>query len=279
MSMTGALSSTFAQAQSTGACFEAPVEGQKFERAGKLTAARALFETCSRNTCPAEIVEDCTRWAQRVDEALPSVVVAARDAQGRDVVDATVSVDGAPAVPLSARAMTLDPGTHRFVFKRNTSETIERQVMLREAEKNREVAVTFAGPKQPEVAPAVTTADSVGAAPPLFWIAGGVGVAAIGSFAVFGALGVGERGSDDCGNGCPPSQKNSVDTKLRIADVSLGVGVLTLGVATWSYLARSHVEAGRASSRAPSRPSSSGSAFFDVTSIRAGGVAVIGTRF
>jgi hypothetical protein len=279
--MTGAFRGTVARAQSTDACFEAPVEGQKLERAGKLTAARALFETCSRNTCPAEIVEDCTRWAQRVDAALPSVVLAARDAQGRDVVDAVVSVDGAPAVPLSARAMALDPGAHRFVFRRNTSETVERQVILREAEKNRELAVTFAGASQPAVAPPVATADAVGAPPLLFWVAGGVGVAAIASFGVFGALGVSERSSDDCANGCALSQKNSVDTKLRIADVSLGIGVVALGVATWMYLSRSHADVGRTSSHAPARYQASRTqrAFFDVNPARAGGVAVIGTRF
>jgi hypothetical protein len=271
-----------AQAQGIDdACLEAPVEGQRLERAGRLSAARALFETCSRNTCPAEIVEDCTRWARRVDEALPSVVVAARDAQGRDVVDAFVSIDGAPAVAVSARALALDPGTHRFVFRRNKSAPSERQVVLREGEKNREIVVTFAGADRPVDALSVATVSSVGATPPLFWIAGGVGVAAIASFAVFGALGVSERSSDDCGNGCTPAQKSSVDTKLRIADVSLGVGVVALGVATWMYLSRSHVDAARASSRAPAGhgASSTPRACFDVQPVRAGGVAVIGARF
>jgi hypothetical protein len=280
MSAAGAFG-TVAQAQSSDACFDAPVEGQKLQRAGKLTAARALFETCSRNTCPAEIVEDCTRWARGVDESLPSVVVAVRDARGRDVVDAFVSVDGAPAVPVSARAMDLDPGAHRFVFRRTSSETIERQVVLREGEKNRELAVAFAGADGAAAAPPSATSDPAGAAPPpAFWIAGGIGVAAMASFAAFGALGVGERSSDDCGNGCPASQKNSVDTKLRIADVSLGVGVVALGVATWVYLSRSHVEAQRTSSVAPAREASSTRRpFFEVNPARTGAVAVIGTRF
>jgi hypothetical protein len=187
-------------------------------------------------------VEDCVRWTRQVDDALPSVVMAARDAGGRDLPDVHVSVDGKPPVDLGARAIRVDPGSHRFVFQRSGSADVEASVILREGEKNRQVVATFGAP--PSTQGAASNANGPSRPVPVSaWLAGGVAAVAIVGFATFGTLGVMDRATNHCDSGCSGDQKSAVDTKFVIADISLGVSVVALAVAAWLYLSRPSVEA------------------------------------
>jgi len=232
------------------ACMDAPVQGQKLQRSGKLMAARDKFALCAQKACPGEIVRDCTGWMQDVSKSIPSVVAAARDSSGADVLDATLSIDGGAAAPIGTRAVELDPGSHHLVFHRSGAPDFVRDVVLHEGEKDRQVVATFEGASPQAAAaspPAASTApESTAPARPIpvaAWIAGGVGAAALVTFGAFGTIGVVSRGSDHCDTGCSSSQKSGVDTDFLIADVSLAVGVVALGVATWFYLSREPVPA------------------------------------
>jgi hypothetical protein len=250
-------------------CLKAPVEGQQLQRDGKLIDAHDRFVKCASRSCPPEIVQDCTRWAREVDEATPSVVVAARDAQGHELTDVLVSIDGAAPTQGGARAIPLDPGPHKFVFVRTGHAEIVDQAVLHEGEKNREVVATYPSPVSSKLeneprAPLPLSRP----VPVLVWVAGGVSVAAFAVFGTFGALGVSERSADHCGppSGCPQSEKSVVDTKFIVADVGLGVGVVALGVAAWQFFAR------------PSIPRQ-GAAIVDFHAVSGGGVATLGGRF
>ena len=217
-------------------CFDAPVKGQQLRRAGKLRAARDQFLACAQKTCPAEIVEDCARWSSEVELALPSIAVAARDAQGRDLPDATASIDGAATAPIGVRAIRLDPGPHSIVVRRADGVEGQRDVILREGEHDRPVVVTFG-------ANGVLADVPVGSARPVplaAWIVAGGGALAMVSFGVFGTLGLVSRSSNHCDVGCTAAEKSDVDTKFQIADVSLGIGVVALTVATVLYVLRPH---------------------------------------
>lgn len=246
------------------ACYSAPVDGQTLQRAGKLLEARERFAGCARTSCPPEIVADCSRWLSDVEAATPSVVMAARDGEGHDVVDVRVVIDGRAPVDLSARAIPLDPGAHKLVFQRAGSADVSVDTLLREGEKNREVAVRFG------VAPGAAGepgSPRAGRPVPLaVWIAGGAGALGLASFATFGALGVSERGANHCDSGCTQGQKDAVDSKYLVANVSLGVGVVGLGVATWLYLARPAAEA-------------PGAASIDVRPLPGGAFAAYGASF
>ena len=234
-----------ARADDADACLQAPVDGQKLQREGKLLRARERFAACARQTCPAEIVQDCTRWTRQVEDALPSIVVAARDGAGRDVLDVRVAIDREPAAPVSARAVDLDPGAHKLVFSREGSAPIEKEIFVREGEKNREVVATFAALVPAPPAPLSPTPEPLVVErpiPPAAWIVGGVGVLGVASFATFGILGLSDRSAHHCDVGCATSDKEAVDTKFRVADVSLAVGAIALGIATWLFLARPTVE-------------------------------------
>jgi hypothetical protein len=264
-----ALAASGPAARADDACMTAPVQGQQLQRAGKLLAARDRFAACARKSCPAEIVADCSQWAQQVASALPSVVLAARDPAGNDLVDVRVAIDGQPEAGLSVRAVELDPGSHHFVFRRQGSADVAVDVLLREGEKDRKVGVTFGAPPPPASPPAAGDQPGEASSRPIplaVWIAGGVGVVGMAAFAGFGAIGVSDRSSSGCDVGCSQSDKSRVDLELRVADISLAVGVVGLGVATWLFLARPTVT--------ESQPVA-----LDVHPTRGGGVATLGLRF
>jgi len=250
-------------------CMSAPVQGQQLQRAGKLLAARDRFTACARKNCPAEIVQDCTQWAQQVASALPSVVLAARDAAGNDLTDVRVAIDGQPDAGMTARAVELDPGKHRFFFRRQGSPDVEVDVLLREGEKDRPVGATFGVPAEPPPpAPAAEEPRDASSRPVSVaaWIAGGIGALGFVGFGAFGAIGVSDRSASGCDTGCAPSPKNRVDTELRVADISLAVGVVGLGVATLLFLTRPSV-------------TESPAVVLDVRPAPGGGVATLGGPF
>ena len=70
--------------------------------------------------------------------------------------------------------------------------------------------------------------------PTASYVLGGLSLAALGSFTYFGLSGRGmERAlSDECSPRCSDARVDSVRTQYVIADVSLGIAVVSLGIAT-----------------------------------------------
>lgn len=223
-------------------CFSAPVEGQKLRKRGALLAARDQFRICAGNKCPSEVVRACSRWASEVDASIPTVVLTARDSRAADVSGVTVAIDGAPAIALGSRAIELDPGSHHFVFLRQGGDDVARDGVLAEGEKNRSISVTYDAPSPASTAAVGPTSypDSVATRPipATAWIFGGLGVVGIAGWATFGALYLSERQSNSCDAGCDEAQKSSVERKGTISEIALGVGVVSLGLATVFYLTR-----------------------------------------
>jgi hypothetical protein len=183
-----------------------------------------------------------------------------------------VSVDGKPAVPMSARATSVDPGPHKFVFQRSrpvegrpqpAGPVIEQLTILREGEKHREVVATFHVEGVAEPARLVTDRPVPAAA----WVAAAFGVAGLGVLAVAGSIGVSQRSSEHCDTGCAQAQKTGVDNLFNVADIGLGVGAVGIALSTVLFLARPTVE----------RPAAA--AYLDVRPTPGGGVALIGGRF
>ena len=253
-------------AQTADPCLSAPIDGQQAQRAGKLIEARASYVSCASKACPKVIVSDCEHWLREVDDALPSVILAARDARGQDLLDARVSIDGGPPTSLATLGMPINPGQHRFTFHREGAPDVEQQALLRAGEKNREIIAIFGGPAGATTVSAVTERPI----PVATWVVAGIGVAGMAFFGTFGALGVSQRSTDGCASapGCAASDKTSVDTKFDVADIALATGVVALGAAAWIYFARPSVAV-------EARPA----AFFDFRPAPGGGVGVLSGRF
>ena len=154
-------------------------------------------------------------------------------------------------------AIPVDPGQHTLRFEHESAEPIEKKLLIREGEKARVIKVQFAAPEAPAApAPAAASGDAGidtskggSSSKTLAYILGGVGVVGLGSFAYFGLTGSSQR-SDLLGhctnNVCDlpqsdiDSKRSSVKTKYLIADISLGVGVVSLGLATYFFLEPEH---------------------------------------
>lgn len=218
-----------ARADSAQVCFDAAVDGQKHRDAGKLIAARERFIACAKG-CPDEVMKDCANWLSDVDAALPTVVFGAHDGNGHDLLDVRVSVDGRAVGDTSqGKPVALDPGTHTVRFERDGAAPIERTLVVRAGEKNRNIVADFAQQQKKEAPPGIPTAT---------WVLGGVGVVGLGVFGYFGATGLSEYRRFGCDVGCAADDKRSVDTKFLIADVALVVGVSSLAAATIVWVMR-----------------------------------------
>ena len=197
------------------ACVAAAERSQQERDERHLTKAREDLIFCARDTCPALVKEDCVRWLLQLDASQPSIVVSAKDAKGQDAVSVRVTCDGAPlASSLDGRAVRVDPGVHVLRFEAEGGGVIEQKIVVREGEQNRAVSVDFAaqGPRAASVqaTPPPASASRVPVGP---LVLAGVGVAAVGVWAVVGATGTSKLSTlrSTCGvdASCDPSRPST----------------------------------------------------------------------
>ena len=256
------------------ACVAAYDRAQDLRRAGQLLAARAQLITCSQPTCPPAATDDCVQWLHDVEQSLPSVVVSAADASGRESPDLRVFVDGTPlADARSGRALEIDPGAHTFRFESSLGPAVEEHVTILEGQKHRTLSVIL-GPPASGKAPSGSVAPAGPAASPdrpigaTIWLLGGVGVAGLGVFAGFGAKSLGDESGlrTTCAPHCAVGDVAAIRHEHTAADLGLGVGVASLAVATLLFFTRP--------TRPPPRPSSTAGLGL---SLRAGAATLGGT--
>jgi hypothetical protein len=267
------------------ACVTASDEAQKLRDEGTLKQAREQLVLCAREACPGIVRKDCLQWLSEVEASLPSVVLSARNAQGGDISSAKVTVDGTMiSDKLDGKSIFVDPGPHTFKFEVEGQPAVEQQAVIREGEKNRAITATFGTSTPPEGTPnPVTQAPSEPdkkSAPVAGYIIGGVGLVALGGFVYFGLSGKSDVSTlrDGCGqkHSCTQDEVDSAKSKLLIADVSLGIGIVALGVATYMILTHdSAPSSAKVGALAPRRPAFD----FGARALPGGGAATLGGRF
>ncbi len=220
------LGSRAARADERAECLAAYDEGQRAKLDHRFRASRERLLTCSRSSCPPAVVSECTTWLAEIDAAMPTIVVGARDATGRDLVDAAASLDEhAVAHPFDGRAIPVDPGPHTLRITRAGSPEARVDFVAREGEKRRlvEVRLELAGDGRTSPAPRSATFPIV---------VGGIGAAALASVAVFGTLAAVKVHdlNQSCGPRCTDAQVAPARAEALAADVSLGAGVVAAGV-------------------------------------------------
>lgn len=221
------------------ACIHAAEDGQAARDRGEYLKAREILATCTAGACPGIIRRDCSTWLEDVRAATPSIVVIARDAAGRDLTSATLMVDGATR-SLDGSAIELDPGPH--VVRLEGVGITEEHIVVTAGEKQRSITLTIpqkSGAPNLVVVPAPQARDEKSVETPHVpagsYVLGGLGVAGLATFGVFGFMGMSDADHlrDTCAPGCNPPDVDAVRTKLIVADVGLGVGVVALAAATW----------------------------------------------
>jgi hypothetical protein len=229
-------------------CVKGSEDGLAARDRGRLREARKHFVTCAADACPKTLRIDCARWLDEVDSSLPTVVFGARDPAGADVFDVAVFVDGEKVTGHEqGKAVALDPGPHAVRFERAPYKPATLKVLLRSGEHNRPILATFASdgeadkpadkPKERDEAPTHKD-DSSFHVPTASIVFGAVGVAALGSFAFFALSGAHEKDrlQGICSPHCTDDQVSVLKTRYILADVSLGVGIIALGVAAYFWL-------------------------------------------
>jgi hypothetical protein len=219
------------------ACAQAAERAQSLRTAGKLLASMAELRVCVQTTCPPFVRKDCAQWQVDVEASMPTIVVSAHAADGRDLVAVRITVDGAAfADRVDGLARPLDPGEHRFRFETAGAPPVEQIVVLREGEKRRTVDVVLA-PSPGAVRPRPPEPIEETSRGPWPWVVGGIGLVAAGVGTALAISGLSDYHAlaDGCGRtgSCSPSDVSPVRTRLWIADTLLVVGGVSLGVATW----------------------------------------------
>jgi hypothetical protein len=275
-------------------CVAASDQAQTLRDENKFRRAREALLTCARDACPGIVRKDCEKWLAELDASYPSVAIGARDARGHDVLGVRVLLDGAVLTErLDGKPMPIEPGEHFLRYESAGTVPFQERVVIRVGEKNRALTVQLqpaAASAASESTPAAAHTDSAQAAassdasaspatpsgapgektrsPALALVFGGIGVAALGSFAYFGVTGKADINElrSSCAPHCEQSQVDDAKRKLLIADISLGVGIVGLAAATWVFLAQS------------ASPSPAASAL-DVRALPGGGMASLRGSF
>ena len=171
------------------ACLAASEKGQRARSAGKLREAREYFLVCGAEGCPKLVRQDCAQWNSELAQTLPTVVFGARDKDGRDLFDVSVSMDGEVLVTkLDGKSVTVDPGKHTFRFEAAGQPPVEEVALIKEGERARVLNVTFGGGSGPG-AQGPTPSDQRGTSPagghtPYPWIVVGLGAVGVAAGAV-----------------------------------------------------------------------------------------------
>jgi hypothetical protein len=248
-----------AQTDEKEACIAAAENGQSLRDDQKYRLARDAFSRCSRDTCPAVVRQDCAQWLEGLDDRSPTIVIGARDANGHDLSDVRVTIDGLPLVTrLDGRSVNVDPGTHVLRYEIAGFAPVEQSVVIAGGEKDRLVGAAFgkaataartaddtpplpvATLAPPPVDP-LTEPEEAPGPPPAAWIFAGVAVAAFASEAAFGLTATLDRDADLAEGGCAPhcgqAEVDWIRTRSVIADASLAVGLVSAGLATYFFVA------------------------------------------
>jgi hypothetical protein len=215
-------------------CLADSEAAQRLRLSGKLVGARERFVRCAHAECPPVVRQDCEGALAGVDAALPTVIVAARDAEGRDVRAVRVTVDGEPfAQALDGRSIPIDPGAHTFRYESEGYVSVEQPVVVREAEKQRFLEV--------HLVPTPARQDSARAPLGAYALAGVAAAALlVGSYFGVRALADYQSMQDRCGalHDCTNDEAAAVRRRAVIADVSFGVALVTGAISAWLFLRR-----------------------------------------
>jgi hypothetical protein len=209
---------------------------------GHYRDARARLLECVNAQCGGDVRRRCAATLQKLDAVTPSIVVRAEDANGNDVTDVSVKLgDELLVKSLDGMAIPVDPGEHRFAFQRVGEEPVVQTLTIQRGEKFRSIDVQI-GPSATDTEQAGVGADGPASKSNARWVAGGslIGVGAFGLVG-FTWLGLSARSTEKelqrtCKTACNKARVDAMGTRYVLANVSLGVGVAALGVATWLLL-------------------------------------------
>jgi hypothetical protein len=230
-------------------CVAASESAQDLRIGGRLRDAREKFGLCVSASCPRPVREDCAQRLAEIDQSMPTVVFAAKDAAGEDLFAVSVRMDDQRVIErLDGTAVDIDPGEHKFTFETEGQPPVEKTVVVREGEKNRLVQVVLGSPPPPPPAakrrlPPAPPASSNGSTQRAIGLGlggGGVVAAAVGAVLAFTSKALYDHAvGTECGHRTDACTSQGIqdghDAKLQAMAATasfVGAGVLLAAGAT-----------------------------------------------
>jgi hypothetical protein len=227
------------------ACSDSYEKAQVMQKASRLNDERAELTVCTQDACPKWIQTECVKWLADIDEHQPSLVIAAKDSQGHDVLDASIEIDGSMiSSKLDGSPIRVDPGQHTIKITPDGQAATEMKVVARWGEKSRVVPIILgASSNATSEPPPAGTGPKRGSMVPAIAVAG-LGVVALGV-----SIGVGLSGKADaddmrtrCAPNCLQSDIDAANTKLLVSDVLTGVGIAGIAAGVLLFIFRPTVK-------------------------------------
>lgn len=219
-------------------CVSAYEEGQRARIGRDLVRAKAELARCALEECPDIVRTDCSEWLRELEREIPTLIVSARFADGTDVSEARVSIDGKQiGERLDGKPVAVNPGEHT-VRVEASGVVSEQRVVANQGEQHRALRFVLERPEPKRTAPRPKPVEESSGPGPLPWVLTAVSVA---SFAGFGYLALDGRSEladlrESCAPSCREEQLDAVKQKLLFADILLGVGIATGGAAAYLFI-------------------------------------------
>jgi len=226
------------EAQDKQGCIDAFKRAQRLRRRGELLSARAELIVCGQPQCPDMLEIKCIEWVEEVRQAIPTVVVSARNEQGHDITQADVTIDDEViASALDGLPLELDPGAHEVRVTRE-GRSIAQRIVATQGAKNRLLVLRF----PPAAPPTGAVRSERPPLPVLGWIGFGLGATGLIVGTATGIASLAEAKKLDCPNDtCFQFQADALSTGRALAHTSTASFVLAgvgtgLGVTALTWL-------------------------------------------
>jgi hypothetical protein len=125
-------------------CLSATETSLRLRANQKLREARAQLLICSAATCPTEVRAECLHRMGDLNTSAPTVVFTVKTEGGQELSGVKVTMDGEVVTEhLDGSALSLDPGSHAFVFEAAGRPPLTKTMILHEGEKGRSETVVM----------------------------------------------------------------------------------------------------------------------------------------
>lgn len=233
--LTATVSARAASNDAKRTCVQAAEKGQELRTARRLLQAEARFRECAADSCPAAVRDDCRSWALELRAEIPTIVVRAEDAKGRELRGRVLVDDVVVREVYDGAPIPVEVGAHTVSVEADGGVRATVSMTALAGEQHRRVVAVL--PPQPPAGEPLPVPSQSGRLPLSSVLLGVVGAAAMGSFAYFGLTARADAAHlrSTCAPHCASKDVDSIRTRLLVADVSLGVGVVSLAAAAWLW--------------------------------------------
>jgi len=222
-------------------CAQAFEQSQRLRNSFRYLEASAEALRCASLQCGAALSEECGRLYSDLQAATPSIVLAARTQDGKELDNVIVSIDGgARSAMVDGTPLLLDPGNHEFTFTADGFEPLKQAAVISAGERYRRVVGVLTKPESAAASTPSPAQDRRGSRtiPIASYALGGVAVAGFAGFVGFRIAGANdyEALSDTCKPTCAQSSIDAARQKYVLSYVGLAVGAAAGIAAVTVYL-------------------------------------------